>query len=519
MTDTSDKKQDSTSSSATKPTLTLRLNPKRSNKTPGKSSGKSSGKTSASNNNGGRGNPSRGKDGQDRRNQNFGRQGATGNKKPHAKKPHQKKPEPIPADARRLCLLLLTRLFEDGMHFDQAFNNLPGLDRLAPRDRGFIRHLASMILRHHGQLQQVIDMLVQKPPTGPARLILMMGIAQLCILQTGAHAATNTTVELMRQSNHDNLAGLSNAVMRRLVREELKSWSETDPLSNLPEHLYDSWMEAYGEARCRSIVKQLQQVPPLDISAKSSTEQVTALSGRLLDDTIRTEFEGDIASMPGYQDGSWWVQDVAAAMPARLVPEDANTIIDLCAAPGGKTAQLAARGASVTAIEKDEKRAERLKRNLERLHLTPDLHVIDGLDFTPEEEVDAVLLDAPCSATGTVRRRPDILLREHTDKSRDTVKQLTELQLALAHRAANWLKPGGTLIYATCSLQPEEGEDVITSLLEARPDLSLLPIEAEEAGQLASSITSEGWMRILPDCISDGGNDGFFIARLQRYRT
>ena len=432
-------------------------------------------------------------------------------------KPNDKKPEPIAADARRLCLLLLRRLFEDGMHFDQAFNNLPGLDRLEARDRGFIRHLASMVLRYHGQLGEVIDVMVPKAPSDKARLILMMGIAQICILQTGAHAATNTTVELMRQAGEDSLAGLANAVMRRLIREELQIWKETNPLSNLPDHLYESWVDAYGEARCQSIMRYVQQVPPLDISAKVPSDFSEALSGRLLDQTIRTQFEGDVTAMNGYAKGAWWVQDVAAALPAQLVPKDAETIIDLCAAPGGKTAQLCARGASVTAIEKDEKRADRLERNLQRLHFNPTMIISDGLDFMPSEPVDAVLLDAPCSATGTVRRRPDILLREHNDKSRDTVKMLTELQLALAAQAANWLKPGGSLIYATCSLQPEEGEHIITQLLEWRPDLTLDPIEPDEAGALKSAISPEGWMRILPDCITDGGNDGFFVARLKRY--
>jgi len=509
MTVSDDKTPNNDSPEMQKPTLRLSLAPKKAGKAAGKNAGPFK--------KGGKPKPRSGQRHSGERTDHSQRNGNRG--AAAQRKAHQKRPEPIPADARRLCLLLLTRLFEDGMHFDQAFNNLPGLDRLAPRDRGFIRHLASMILRHHGQLQQVIEMLIPKPPTGQPKFILMMGIAQLCILQTGAHAATNTTVDLMRQSNNENLAGLTNAVMRRLIREDMKSWADTDPLNNLPDHLYESWMEAYGEARCRTIMKQVQQVPPLDISAKSPTDCVETLSGKVLDGTIRTAFEGDITAMAGYADGTWWVQDIAAAMPARLIPDEAETIIDLCAAPGGKTAQLLAKGATVTAIEKDPKRAERLKRNLERLQYTPDLHIIDGLEFSPAAPVDAVLLDAPCSATGTIRRRPDILLREHHDTSRDTMSMLTELQLALAHRAANWLKPGGSLIYATCSLQPEEGEAIIEALLEARPDLSLSPIAPEETGQLASSITSEGWMRILPDCVSEGGNDGFFIARLQRYRT
>lgn len=436
--------------------------------------------------------------------------------KPPTKEAH--KPDLIPADARRLCLQLLRRLFDDKMHFDQAFNNLPGLHKLEPRDRGFVRHLASMVLRHHGQLQYTIEALIPNPPTGPARLILMMGIAQLCVLETGAHAATNTSVELMRQSGDPRLAGLTNAVMRSLIREDFKSWHETDPLDNLPDHLYESWEQAYGRARCQAIMRQVQQVPPLDISAKSPADWVAPLNGTLLDQTIRTVFEGDISQMPGYDEGAWWVQDIAAALPARLLPKDATTIIDLCAAPGGKTAQLASRGAHVIAIEKDIKRADRLEANLNRLNLSVDLQVVDGLDYKPAALVDAVLLDAPCSATGTVRRRPDILLRVETEQSAKRRQNVADLQLALARRAADWLKPGGILIYTTCSLQPEEGEDIIRTLLETRPDLSVLPILAAEAGGLASAITTDGWMRILPDCLLEaGGNDGFFIARLQRY--
>ena len=440
-----------------------------------------------------------------------------GKTQPHhrgAKGASVRKAAPIAADARRLCLQLLAQLFEENAHFDQAFARLPGLDRLDGRDRGFVRHLASMVLRHQGQLQTVIDEMVPKPPTGKARLVLMMGIAQLCILKTGGHAATNTSVELMRESGEEQLAGLTNAVLRRLIREELKPFHHTSPMQNLPDHLYESWIPAYGEEACLAIMRQVQQIPPLDISAKMPENWVDKLGGQLLNQTIRTSFDGDISQMAGYEDGAWWVQDIAAAQPALLVPSEAKTVIDLCAAPGGKTAQLAAAGYQVTAVERDKKRAVRLQENLHRLKLSADIQIQDGLDYNPAEPVDAVLLDAPCSATGTIRRRPDILLRADADG----LEALHKLQLQLANQAANWLKPGGHLIYATCSLQPEEGEEIISDLLASRPDLSLSAISDEEAGLFAPALSKEGWLRLLPHHLAaKGGNDGFFIARLQRY--
>ncbi|NDA18359.1 MAG: RsmB/NOP family class I SAM-dependent RNA methyltransferase, partial [Alphaproteobacteria bacterium] len=348
-----------------------------------------------------------------------------------------------------------------------------------------------------------------------ANFVLLMGAAQILLLKTGAHAAVDSTVELMRQTGFDRLCGLANAVMRRLTREGEALFDATSHMDNLPGWLQQSWRHYWGVEKATAIAGLAMLPPPLDISVKADAEGWAAkLEARVIDHhTLRREFDGDPSLLAGFEDGAWWVQDAAAALPARLLGEITDKdVIDLCAAPGGKTAQLIAAGAKVTAIDNSRKRLDRLRRNLKRLKLPATLVLADGAAYTPEIPVDAVLVDAPCSATGTVRRRPDIL----NQREAEDIVALQQIQWNLATTALGWLRAGGRMVYATCSLQPEEGEDIIDAVMDAAEGrFAIDPVTPEEAGIFARSITDQGYVRILPSDYEDiGGVDGFFIARL-----
>ncbi len=393
------------------------------------------------------------------------------------------------------------------------------LGDLDDRDRRFVQLLASTYLRRRGQLEKTIAPLMTRRPFGAqenANIILMMGAAQLLILNTDTHAAVDSTVELMRQAGFDRLTGMANAVMRRLTREGKNRFDNTKPTDNLPEWLKTSWQATYGRDAIASLMSLSMKVPPLDITPKTTPEiWAKRLQGRVINNvSIRRDFNGDLTQLDGFADGSWWVQDAAAALPATLFGKIAGKhVIDLCAAPGGKTAQLVVAGAKVTAIDNGRKRINKLRRNLERLKLDANIVYADGRTYQPDAPVDHILLDAPCSATGTLRRRPDIMGR----RIAEDISTLQEMQWDLATTALGWLKPGGTMIYATCSLQPEEGEEMIAAILaRAEGSFVLDPITPEQAGTFAPSITAEGAIRIVPsDYATIGGVDGFYIARLK----
>ena len=417
--------------------------------------------------------------------------------------------------SRVTCLEIL-KAVESGTHFDEA---LRLATKLPDRDRRFVRLLAATCLRRSGQLDIVLRKLMSRPPSGKVALamtIMKMGAAQLLFLETGAHAAVNSTVELMRAAGLDRMTGLANAVMRRLTREGEALLAKTSARHNLPDWLRVSWNEAYGAEATNAIMELSMSPPPLDITpAKDATGWAERLDGKLIDRrTIRREFDGDITALDGYEDGAWWIQDAAAALPASLFGDLAGKdAIDLCAAPGGKTAQLIAAGANVIAIDPSKARLRTLRDNLKRLGMSATTIAAEGQSYTPDMPVDAVLIDAPCSATGTLRRRPDVL--HH--RTRKDIDEMMTIQRDLLTRAAGWLKADGRLIYATCSLQPEEGEAIIADYLR-RPDCRLRvdPITADEAGEFAPALTADGMMRIKPhDFAALGGVDGFFVARLK----
>ena len=419
--------------------------------------------------------------------------------------------------SRSIVFEILTTV-EDGTQLDKALAAHIGLAKLDSRDRRFVQLLATTYLRRRGQIEKILSPLIKRRPFGAqasANIILGMGAAQLLFLKTGAHAGVDSTVELMRQAGFERLCGLANAVMRRLTRDGDTLLAATHDAENLPDWLRRSWRHYWGEAATNAIARLSMLTPPLDISViKDSKEWAEKLDGQVLEgQTIRRKFDGEPAKLLGFAEGAWWVQDAAAAVPARLLGQfGGKQVIDLCAAPGGKTAQLIASGATVTAIDNNRKRLERLRRNLKRLNMPAKLVLSDGRDFYPDAPVDAVLLDAPCSATGTIRRRPDILGNHSNAK----ISSLQTIQWELATTALGWLKPGGQMIYATCSLQPEEGEDIIAAIMDsANGQYVLTPITPADVGLFARSITETGCLRILPSAYEDiGGVDGFFVARL-----
>ena len=440
-----------------------------------------------------------------------------GNLNQKRREPDAKKPVFTNLTSRHISYDILVAV-DEGIHLDKALAVHKALPKLDGRDRRFVRLLATTSLRYRGQLEKVLAPLLARRPFGAqanANLILLMGAAQLLLLKTGAHAAVDSTVELMRQTGFDRLCGLANAVMRRLAREGEGLFAGTNAVDNLPDWLRQSWRHYWGEAETMAIANLAMLPPPLDISVKGDAKvwAKTLKAQHIAGNSLRREFDGDPSLLAGFDEGAWWVQDAAAALPAQLLNVTAGqTVIDLCAAPGGKTAQLISAGGAVTAIDNSPKRLDRLRRNLKRLQLSASLVLGDGTNYCPSAPVDAILLDAPCSATGTIRRRPDIL---NTRDASDIIA-LQQLQWELATNALGWLRAGGRMVYATCSLQPEEGEDIVSAIIDgANGQYTIDPITTDQAGIFARSITENGCVRILPNDYWDiGGVDGFFIARL-----
>jgi 16S rRNA (cytosine967-C5)-methyltransferase len=423
--------------------------------------------------------------------------------------------------ARRAAALLLQRILRQRLPLDDVLESEPSLKPLEPRDRAFVRLLVATILRRLGQVDAILERCLERPLGAKAQAaqdILRLGAAQLLYLDTPPHAAVDTSVELAAESAETaGFKALINAVLRRIGREKAELLAATAaPALNTPPWLWESWVKAYGETRTRAIAQAHLQEPPLDLSVKADREGWAERLGAeiLPTGTLRRRETAPVESLPGFGEGAWWVQDAAATLPVRLLgPVDGQAVIDLCAAPGGKTVQLAALGAEVTAVDRTAKRLARLTANLARLNLTAQTMTADATQWQPPAAADAVLLDAPCTSTGTIRRHPDVAWL----KRPEDVAKLADLQARLLRAAVNMVKPGGTLIYCTCSLQPEEGPQQIARLLAERAPVERLPISAPEVGGLVELITADGDLRTLPCHLPDrGGLDGFYAARLRR---
>jgi len=423
--------------------------------------------------------------------------------------------------ARAVAMDVLRAVLRRGEELEEAFERHPDLEAMEARDRGFARALIGTTLRRLGQVDALIAEALDKPDTPKAVVldVLRLGVAQLLFMGTPAHAAVDSSVELAAARGAGPYRGLINAVLRRLSREGAAMVERQDAgRLNTPDWLWLSWRQAYGVARARAIVEAHMEEGPLDLTTRDDPAPwVEPLEAKPLPNgTLRRAAGGDLTTLPGFAEGAWWVQDLAASLPARLFGDvRGKYVIDLCAAPGGKTAQLAAMGARVTALDRSARRLERLNANLERLHLQAETLVADAATWEPPDPADGVLLDAPCSATGAARRHPDILRL----KTPEDVVKLARAQGRLAARAVDLLKPGGILVYCTCSLQPEEGEVRIERLLASDDRVERLPIEADEIGGLSELLNERGEIRGLPGMLADlGGVDGFFVARLRRTR-
>ena len=444
------------------------------------------------------------------------RRGA-GNAKPAAAVP-ARPGRPIGPNARHVALDVLDRVLgSDHRPFDETFQGHPQLAKLAVRDRAFARIMVTTVLRRLGQIDHaVLPLLRYRPKELTVTNLLRLGAAQLLFLSTPPHAAVAETVRLAAGGFRREMPML-NAVLRKLASDGRSLLEGQDAARlNTPKWLWDSWAAAYGEDRTRTIAEAHQGEPPLDLSVSRDPERVAAELGAeiLPTGTLRRRGGGLVDALPGYDEGTWWVQDAAAALPAMLLGKVKDRrVLDIGAAPGGKTAQLVAMGARVTALERSPRRAEFLVRNLGRLTMDAEVVVADALEWQPPAPFGAILLDAPCTATGTIRRHPDVPWA----KSPADVARLTETQSRLLAAAVGMLETGGVLVYAVCSLQPEEGPQRIEALLAADARMVRDPIAKAELKGLPVALTAAGEVRTLPsDLAASGGIDGFFIARLRR---
>ena len=424
-------------------------------------------------------------------------------------------------ESRRAAFELVRAVLRKGRTLEDALADTPRLENLTARDRAFARHLTATVLRRLGQLDDAIRRCLDKPLKDKLNAVhdlLRLGAAQLLILQVPGHAAVGETVGLATGVRVGAHKGLLNAVLRRLHREGAEILADQDAARlNTPDWLWQRWTAAYGEPMARAIAEAQLAEPPLDLSVQADSDRwAEKLNATCLPTgTLRlTGARGDVRKLPGYDDGAWWVQDAAAALPARLLGEVAGErVFDLCAAPGGKTAQLAAAGAYVMAVDRSDTRLRQLEGNLSRLSLAAATVAADVTAWTPPDPPQKILLDAPCTATGTLRRHPDIA---HLKRPEDAAS-MAELQAGLLSAAADMLAPGGTLVYAVCSLEPEEGVERVQALLRERNDFERVPVCAEELGVPAEAITDAGDLRTLPcHWAEQGGMDGFYAARLRK---
>ena len=408
---------------------------------------------------------------------------------------------------------------------DAAAADRAGFASLAERDRALTRALVGVVLRRLGTLRHLLSPMLGRGLPQRAPLVetaLLLGAAQILFLQVPDHAAVDLAVRLVQADRHAaRFASLVNAVLRRIGREGAAQLATLDPIAlDTPPWLLARWSKSYGEPTARAIAEANSHEPALDLTVKSDPDGwAERLGGRVLPTgTVRMIAHGPVTALPGFAEGAWWVQDAAAALPVRLFGGlSGKRVADLCAAPGGKTVQLAAGGALVTAVDRSAARLGRVADNLKRLSLTAELVNADAATWTDEQQFDAVLLDAPCSSTGAIRRHPDVpWLKRESD-----IETLARVQARLLERALSLTRSGGTLIYCTCSLEPEENEHIVAALLAREPGVRRVPIAAHEVFGQSAFISPEGDLRTLPCQLPDadtrlGGVDGFYAARLEK---
>ena len=404
---------------------------------------------------------------------------------------------------RRAALTILDRVLRSGQTVDSAAQ---GAGKLPPAELAFTLAIVGETLRRLPELDSLIDGTTRDPlpADSKARMVLRLALAQKLALTVPDHAIVATALPLVDGGPRRLVHGILGTLLRRdLIASDAPA---------LPAEVETRWNKAWGaqavEAARRAIVRR----PPLDLSfaRDDAAARFAGPSGgrSLLDRQVRLTGGATVPDLPGFGAGEWWVQDLAATLPARLIPAEAGTVVDACAAPGGKTMQLAAAGHQVLALDRSANRLKRLEENLARTGLEAELVAADAFLWESDRRFDAVLLDAPCSATGTFRRHPEVLHRVRPS----FIREAADAQRRLLERARDWVKPGGTLVYSVCSLEPEEGEAVIADFLAANPDFQVDP-----PSPLADWLhpTEAGFLRILPGLLeSEGSLDGFFVARL-----
>lgn len=372
---------------------------------------------------------------------------------------------------------------------------------LAPADAALAVAIAGETLRRVPDLDALIDSAMRKPlpDDAKARAVLRLALAQKIGLDTPDHAVVATALPLVDGGPRRLVHGVLSTLLKR---DRLVS----DEPPRLPDDVARRWFKAWGKDVVMAARRALATRPPLDLSFKAEPEafggiKLAPLHRRLTD-------AGKVTSLPGFAEGEWWVQDLAASLPARCVPADARRVLDAAAAPGGKAMQLAAAGHDVTALDRSKSRLRRLRENFERVGLKAQVEQASLEDYAPATPFDAVLLDAPCSASGTFRRHPEVMYRARPA----VIEQMAEVQTRMIDGAAGLVRPGGHLVYATCSLEPEEGEDIIRAFLDRRPDFAIDPISLDIDG---IETNDAGWLRIVPGMLEKaGGMDFFFICRL-----
>lgn len=431
------------------------------------------------------------------------------------------RPEPIRPDARTAALTLLNGCLRKGRALDEAFDE--AAKGLEDRDRAFARLLAATTLRRLGQVDAALAQFVEQEPPALTRDILRLGAAQILFVGTPIHAAVSTAVEAVKRGPQEKFSGLVNAVLRRVAEKGADLIVRQDEAAlNTPAWLWQRWAQHYGETVARAIAAAHLNEAPVDLTLKDDTT-IAAWAAALKADvlptgSLRLKDAPRIDTLPGFREGAWWVQDAAAALPARILLNAmaapiGKSVADLCAAPGGKTLQLAAAGCVVSAVDISAPRLKRLEENLGRTGLKAEVVKANIADWRPDQPPDAVLLDAPCSSTGTIRRHPDLpYLKTHED-----VARLAQRQRALFKTATEMLKPGGVMVYSVCSLEPEEGEHVVDAALAEDPALHREPIPASVLGGALEVLNPRCDLRTLPCQWSErSGMDGFYAALIRK---
>ncbi len=392
------------------------------------------------------------------------------------------------------------------------------LAKLPPQGKARAQSLATDTLRNLGRIDIIIDQFMQKEPPISVRNALRLATCELIVDKIPPHAAVDAVVRLVKNNRQTTrMAGMANAVARRISENGAEIWKELEP-TPLPPYLSKPIRKAYGKDVLAAIEQAHENGAPIDITLQSAADTddlAEALEASVLSTgSLRLFKWGQISTMPGFEEGAWWVQDASAAIPATLLGDiTGKNVLDICAAPGGKTMQLAAAGADVTAIDLSKHRMERVQENLTRTKLSAELVVADVLTYKPEQQFDAILLDAPCSATGTIRRHPDLPYV----KAELSLQPVLDLQKQMLARAATWLKPEGIMVFCTCSLLPQEGEGQVAGFLESHPDFEQVAVNPENHGLQSDWIDKMGGMRLRPDFWADrGGMDGFYAAILKK---